>query len=145
MHRPHPWLGLRKWQRHSTILLVAGLIYVGIGLGMVYLEPSPSRFHALVAALKWAPMSFWGQVFIFAGFLSMISARWPPASKVWGYMVLTGLSAGWSAFYAVGIFMGANLTSNLAGAATWGLIAFLWWAITGLRNKDDVVIPHGLQ
>lgn len=145
MHKQHPWLGLRKWKRHSTILLVAGLIYVGIGLSMVYLEPSASRSFALMAALKWAPMSVWGQVFIFAGILSMISARWPPVSKIWGYMVLTGLSAGWAAFYAVGIFMGANLTSNLAGAATWGLIAFLWWAITGLYNRDDVRVQNGSQ
>lgn len=133
MHQ-HPWLGIRPWQRHSLVLMVAGLVYVLIGLSYILTEPTPSRALALKYALVLASVDVWGWVFILSGILSIISARWPPISETWGYTVLTGLSAAWAAFYLVGIVFGHSPTANISGVFSWGLIAFLWWAISGLIN-----------
>lgn len=137
MIAPHPFFGLRPWRRHSLVLLVAGLVYIAIGISFITTEPTPARQVALALAFFWAPIEFWGGVFIFAGMMAIISSRWPPISKTWGYMVLTGLSAGWAAFYLMGIFFYHSPKQNISGTLSWGLIAFLWWAISGLRNPGE--------
>jgi len=134
---PANWRGLRPWKRHGLVLLVAGLVYVGIGMSYILTEPTPSRSIALVVALKWWSIRGWGGVFMFAGFLAIISSRWPPISKTWGYMVLTGLTAGWSMFYLVGILFFHSPWANVSGTLIWGLVAFMWWAISGLRNPGE--------
>lgn len=133
----HPFRGVRPHQRHSLVLIVAGLFY--IALGWVYIsEPStPARRVALQIALDWMSFDGWGAVFIFAGILSIISSRWPPISETWGYTVLTGLSAGWAAFYFAGVIFGNAPDSNVSGGLIWALVAFLWWAISGLRNPNE--------
>lgn len=137
----HPWRALRPWKRHSLVLMVAGLVYICIGFSYIFAEPTRAKTSALSVALSWMPFEAWGGVFIFAGLLSIMSSRWPPVSKTWGYMVLTGLSAGWSAFYWVGIVFENSSLSNLSGVLAWGLIAFMWWAISGLLNPNDVRLP----
>src|ERR1044072_4039150 len=87
--------GLRPWKRHSMIVTVGGFLYVLIGFLYVRSPPSPGRQLAFKVVLQVAPIQVWGGVFMLAGFLSMISARWPPFSEKWGYMVLTGMSSGW--------------------------------------------------
>lgn len=134
MRTPHPWLGIRPWQRHSLVLMVAGLVYVLIGLSFILTDPTPARTQALKYAISWLSMDGWGWIFIFSGLLSILSARWPPVSETWGYTVLTGLSAAWSGFYLMGIIFGHQPAANLSGVMSWGLIAFMWWAISGLIN-----------
>lgn len=136
----HPWFDLRPWKRHSLVLMVAGLVFVLVGISYILTEPTPSRLAALSVARSWMSFEAWGCVFIFAGFLAILSSRWPPVSKTWGYMVLTGLSAGWSAFYAMGVIFKDSPPSNLSGTLSWGLIGFMWWAISGLLNPNDVRI-----
>lgn len=140
----HPWVGLRPWKRHSLVLLVAGLIFCMIGFSYTVSEVAPARQQALYVALKWMPMPGWGAVFIFAGLLAILSSRWPPISKTWGYMVLTGLSAGWAAFYFVAIVIGESPIANISGTFSWGLIGFMWWAISGLLNPNDVRLQAGI-
>lgn len=139
------FFGVRPWKRHGLVLLVAGLVYVATGLSYILAEATPSRQVALGVALAWAPIAFWGAVFMAAGLLSIISSRWPTFAETWGYMVLTGLSAGWSATYAAGVIFFDSPAANLSGAFLWGLLSFLWWAISGLLNPDAkaVTIPHG--
>jgi hypothetical protein len=79
-----------------------------------------------------------------AGALAILSSRWPPISKTWGYMVLTGLSAGWAAFFALSVICGPSPVANLSNTLSWGLIAFLWWAISGLLNPNDVRLQAGI-
>lgn len=129
--------GLRPWKRHGLVLLVAGLVFVGIGTSYILAEPTPARAKALYLALMWLPVETWGGIFMFAGFLSIISSRWPPVSKTWGYMVLTGLSAGWATFYLVDILFFDSPWTNISGTLSWGLVAFMWWAISGLRNPGE--------
>ncbi|MBA2952103.1 hypothetical protein GON03_18990 [Nocardioides sp. MAH-18] len=126
-------LTLRPWQRHSLVLAVAGAVYVCIGLSYIFSEATPSREASLQLAISWMPLPAWGGVWILVGLLAILSSRWPPASETWGYTTMTGLSAGWAAFYAVGIIMGAP-HQGISGVLAWGLVAFLWWAISGLVN-----------
>lgn len=134
MSEQDPWRGIRPWQRHSLVLLVAGLVYLMIGLSAIFIDPTPAREKALQFAANWWDLETWGVIFALAGILSIVSARWPPVSETWGYTVLTGLSALWSGFYLMGIVLGNSPVSNVAGVLSWGLIAFLWWAIAGLVN-----------
>jgi hypothetical protein len=134
----HPWLDIRPWQRHSLVLSVAGLIYIAIGMSYFVTEITPSRARALVVALELLSMKQWGVIFILSGALAIISARWPLNSRTWGYTVLGGLSAGWSAVYLTGVVLKDAPSTNLSGFGTWGLIAFLWWAISGLLNPLKV-------
>lgn len=139
------YVGVRPWMRHSLVLMVAGLVYVLIGVSYILSKPTPNRELALQVALDKAPIQFWGGVFIAAGLLSVISSRWPPVAETWGYMVLTGLSAGWSVTYLTGVILMNSPAANLSGSMTWGLLAFLWWAVSGLVNPGQavVVIEHG--
>lgn len=139
------YVGVRPWMRHSLVLMVAGLVYIAIGVNYILAEPTTNRELALEVALNQAPMDFWGVVFVAAGLLSVVSSRWPPVAETWGYMVLTGLSLGWSVTYLTGVILMDSPMSNLSGAFTWGLLAFLWWAVSGLVNPGQavVVIEHG--
>lgn len=136
----HPWRGIRPWKRHSLVLFVAGIVYILIGFSDITTKPTHARQHALHFALEWWSIDVWGAIFMAAGLLSMISSRWPPISETWGYIVLTGLSAGWSAFYLVGILFSDSPLSNFSGVLSWGVIAFMWWAISGLVNPGAVVV-----
>lgn len=132
--------GVRPFKRHSLVLMVAGGFYMCIGLTYIWTESTTSREIALQVAFNWFPIEFWGSIFMLAGLLSFVSSRWPPVTETWGYMVLAGLSAGWSATYAAGVIFEDSPVSNLAGALNWGLLAFLWWAISGLVSPDKTVV-----
>lgn len=132
----HPVLGIRPFLRHSLVLSVAGTVYIAIGISYLKAEPTESRVQALHFALKVLDYNNWGYVWIAIGILSIISSRWPPASETWGYMVLTGQASAWSLFYLVGIMFDGSPTANFSGVLSWGLVAFMWWAISGLVNPN---------
>lgn len=138
----HPWRAIRPWERHSLVLLVAGLVYIAIGQSFISTEAQPQRLVALEFALNWFGISlsldFWGWVFIAHGIMAIISARWPPISEKWGYFLLTGLSTAWAMFYLMGITLGDAPAQNVSGVLSWCLIAFMWWAISGLMNPSHV-------
>jgi hypothetical protein len=132
--------GLRPWKRHSTILMVAGIIYTLIGFAYFSASPNKTRDSTLVVVLQIAPIQFWGGVFCLAGLLTLVSSRWPPFAETWGYMVLTGLSAGWAATYLMGtLFFHAPIV-GVTGGLLWSLLAFMWWAISGLLNPDKTAV-----
>lgn len=139
------WWGLRPWKRHSTILMVVGVLYALIGFLYMNAPPSRGREVALAAILQVAPMEFWGSLFIATGFMAIVSSRWPPLTATWGYMVLTGMSSGWSAAYLLSsIFYHAPWSTNSTQIFLWGILAFLWWAISGLLNPDTTAVTeHG--
>lgn len=126
-------LALRAWQRHSLVLAVAGTVHVLVGASYILATANPSREASLRLALSWMPLSVWGIVWITVGVLAIVSSRWPPASETWGYTAMTGLNAAWAAFYAGSILLGAP-AQGVSGVLVWGLMAFLWWAISGLVN-----------
>lgn len=137
----HPLKGIRPFQKHSQVLLVAGFVFIGIGIAYVNTVPTPSRVEALQIALSWWSFRTWGYHFIVAGVITIISSRWPPVSKTWGYAILSSLSAAWAMFYLLGVLIKGSPVNNLAGFLTWGLISFMWWAISGLVNPDDPAAP----
>lgn len=132
MTRYRDLLALRAWQRHSLVLAVAGTVYVLVGASYILSEASPARESSLRVA-SWLPFDAWGVVWIIVGLLAILSSRWPPASETWGYTAMTGLAAAWSAFYGFGILLGAP-AQGISGVLVWGLVAFMWWAISGLVN-----------
>lgn len=140
-----PFVGLRPWKRHSTILMVAGILYALIGFQYIISQPSRARELSLAVLLSVAPIQFWGVVFVLAGTLASISSRWPPFAETWGYMVLTGLSAGWSATYLMSWLFFHAPTANITGSLLWGLLAFMWWAISGLVNPGSMVVDDDRQ
>jgi hypothetical protein len=135
----HPWRGIRPFERHSIVLLFAGMVYILIGVSYILADPTPSRVNALYYALA-GPMTFdsWGCVFILTGLLAVVSSRWPPISETWGYQALTGLSSGWAAFYAAGVIFHGSPVNNISGFLSWGLIGFMWWAVSGLVNPTHL-------
>lgn len=136
--------GLRPWKRHSTILIVVGILYAVIGYQYIIATPNPARERSLIAILQFAPIQFWGGVFLLTGILTSISSRWPPFAETWGYMMLTGLSSAWSATYLIGLLFYNAPTVNVSGAIVWGLLAFMWWAVSGLLNPDTTAVTsHG--
>lgn len=141
---PRFW-GLRPWKRHSTILAVAGSLYVLVGVQYVITGPSPTRDLFLAAVLQVAPIQVWGGLFVAAGLLAIISARWPPVTETWGYMVLTGLSSGWGATYLTGVvFFHAPIT-GAGQAIIWGCLGFMWWGVSGLLNPDRTAVRDNGQ
>jgi hypothetical protein len=143
LKKPRKYWGLRPWKRHSTILMVVGFLYALAGTQYIITGPSKIRDLALAAALQIAPLQFWGGVFIVAGLMSMLSSRWPPAASSWGYMVLTGLTSGWSAVYLTSIIFFHAPWSNIGQVIIWGCLGFIWWAISGFPNPDTAVMSNG--
>lgn len=136
--------GLRPWKRHSTILMVAGILYGFIGFQYIVAEPNKMREAALIVVLQMAPLKFWGGIFLLSGILTSVSSRWPPFAEKWGYMLLTGLSGAWSAAYLTGIAFFKSPASSISQIILWGILAFIWWAISGLLNPDSTgVINNG--
>lgn len=132
--------GLRPWQVHSEILAVAGIAFVVRGLMYVRVTPDAQQLELLQVPLAFAPMPAWGVLFILVGVLALVSTRWPPVSKTWGYAALAGLSAGWATCYLMALFLGAPWTA-LGGAILWALIAYIWWRVASLVNPDDIALP----
>ena len=138
--------GLRPWRRHSLVVLVAGCVYIGIGITYFFAAPAESRQVSLALALWLMPLKGWGIAWALVGVLAVISSRWPPASETWGYSALAGLSSLWSAFYALGVLAGlipgldGAPWQSLSGAFVWALVAFLWWAIAGLWSPDPTLV-----
>lgn len=137
------WFSLRPWQRHSLVLMVGGLVYIGIGISfMTVTELSPQRQMSVEIALRMFSLDIWGLQFIGAGSLAVLSSRWPQFSDSWGYAVLTSLASAWSAIYLFGYILGDAPSTNLIQALDWALIAFIWWAISGLNNPDRRRVPR---
>jgi hypothetical protein len=114
--------------------MVAGVLYVLIGLSYIFGRPNTLRDASIVVLLQLLPLYGWGIVFVVVGVLTCVSSRWPPFHESWGYTILTGLSSMWMAAYLTGfLFYHAQ---SLSGAILWGLVAFMWWAISGLLNPD---------
>lgn len=132
--------GVRAWKRHGLILTVAGFIYMLVGAAYILSDPNEGRAVALQILLRTAPLEVWGWVFVLAGILSVISSRWPPFAETWGYVVLTGLSGGWGSNYLMGILFGDSPWTNISGCLLWGLLGFLWWAISGMANPEKMVV-----
>lgn len=132
------WYGIRPWSTHSLVLALSGLAYICIGIATHFIVPYGPRWEALVVARHWMPLDFWAGLFVLVGAATILSARWPPTADKWGYMVLSGFSAGWGAFYAMGVIFENTPVSNLSGTALYWLIAFMWWAISRLLDPETV-------
>ncbi|ADD81037.1 gp039 [Rhodococcus phage ReqiPoco6] len=127
------WNAVKPWNRHGLILTVVGIAYILIGVTYILAEPSEARQEALSFALSIMPYDWWGVGFVVVGIISTMSSRWPSLPRTLGYSTLTGWSSAWAGFHIVGgLSQHATHLSYAAGGLAWGLMGFLWWAISGL-------------
>lgn len=131
------WHTPKPWSRHSLILVIAGVAYISTGIAYIFSEQTASREAALVYAIRMMPFEYWGGVFMLVGFVALLASRWPSWPKTFGYTVLTGWSAAWSAFYIVGAMASTAHISYFSTGLIWALVAFMWWAISGLISPGD--------
>jgi hypothetical protein len=143
------WLTFRSWQRHGLVLMVGGLVYICLGLSYLTIgELSHRQEVSLSVALNLMPIHYWAVLFIFSGVLACLSSRWPIFHDSWGYMVLAGLSSGWSAVYLTSYIFGEASINNIPFALVWGLMAFMWWGVSGLVNPSKILVvevPNGFD
>lgn len=131
---------VRRWTRHSLVLVVAGALYIGIGFAFFTAPSIANKDPSLKVALQFLSLNSWGYVFIVVGILSMISSVWPMGEEKWGYTILTALSSAWSAAYTLAVIFYSAPKITLLGGLTWGLLAFIWWAISGLISPEFVKV-----
>lgn len=143
--RPHlvPLLGLRPWRRHYLVLAVGGGVYFLIGLAYLLTPMTPTRAQSLRVQLDLTDndVAVWAVMWMVFGALAFASTRWPPASETWGYTAMSSISALWACLALAGMWFGAPLT-NIASALVWALLGFLWWAVSGLRNPEELLPPE---
>lgn len=130
------WWGLRPWKRHSTALMVVGTLYIFVGYQYMVAPPSMARERALLVVLQFAPLQFWGCLFVFAGVLAIISTKWPPMAETWGYVVVTSISVGWAATYLTGIWFFQSPITNYSQVFLWGTLGFMWMVFAGFPNPE---------
>lgn len=135
---PKGWGVVKPWDRHSLILLAAGLSFAVTGLIYIIDIRTPEQEEALYYATEVMSITAWGYAFIFFGLVAVVSARWPAWPKTLGYTVLTGQSAAWSAFYLLGAIKTSGEPTILSNGLLWALVAFLWWGISGLVSPKEV-------
>lgn len=129
-------LKLRPWQRHSWVVGVAGVVYCLVGIVYTVTEVTATA-QASRVLVEGVPRWVIGAVFVAVGLAALLSTRWPPQTKTWGYAGLTAVSCAWGSMFLGGVAVGAP-ASGLTGALVWYLLGFLWWGISGLVNPDDV-------
>lgn len=137
--REYEWLALRPWRRHSLVLLFAGVVYILFGVSCFTTTdiPEPDRLmYELV--LNLAPIPVWGALWFGTGLLGILSSRWPPASETWGYSALSGMATLWGSLVIASTFLGASSQALFNGLVFY-LLAFVWWAISGLVNPAEKV------
>lgn len=150
------WIrGIRPWTRHSLVLMVAGLMYAMVGISYLVTGLDDTRKVSVAGHLQFghkalgvfdldasdhAIWTFYAVNWIIVGALAMISSRWPPASETWGYTAMCSFSTFWSGCYLLSLNSGSP-DRVLSGALVWALLAFLWWAISGLVNPRPPKTP----
>jgi hypothetical protein len=52
---------------------------------------------------------------------------------------MTGVAVLWGMGYLVGVVFDGAPKFGLVGALVYGLLGYMWYAIAGLRNPDDLI------
>lgn len=135
----------KRWTRHSLVLVGAGLVYIGIGVAFILSPGYVGKDPSLHSALRLFSLDQWGLVYILAGSLAFLCAFFPLGKKVWGYMVLTALSSAWAFLYVMSTFVNNAPKITLLSGLLWLLLAFIWWAVSGLISPEHVakMVPDG--
>jgi hypothetical protein len=132
------FIGTRPWTRHSLVLMIAGTVYIFVGVVYIQTREGSNTWNSLFIARDWFSLDAWGIIWIILGLLSIISSKWPPVAEKWGYMALTSLAATWGTFYILGVIFGPNSIGTLAVGLLWWLVSFMWWAISGLVSPEEI-------
>lgn len=142
------WHHVKPWDRHGLILMTAGLAYILIGIAFLSSEVTQSREDNLRHVLRVMPYDVWCAAFVVVGIISIISSRWPSKPRTLGYATLTGWTSACAGFYIIGGLSEPMNTAYVAIGFVWGMMGFLWWAVSGLvcppneRGSRGNTSPH---
>lgn len=120
------------------VLVMAGLIYVGLGYSFITAPGYVGKDPSLHSALRLLSMDGWGIVYMACGALAAISAFSPIGKKAWGYMILTANSSVWAFLYILSVFTGGAPKLTFLSSLIWLLLAFIWWAVSGLLSPEHI-------
>lgn len=136
------WKALKPFDHHGMVLTVGGMTYILTGFSLFFGDDlGRLRQTYLVVAANMFPLRIWALIFILGGVLASVSGRWPAfCTRPWGYMTLSGLASGWSAVYFLGWAFGKAPLTNINYAVLWGLMALLWWAVSGLVDPGELAM-----
>ena len=129
---------VRPWTRHSSILVVASVVYILVGVNYINVDVNPTNNRNFGAAVAVFPLYIWGFMFVVVGASSIFSVFWPPVRKNWGYIALTGISALWAGVYAVTYITLDGPLLTMSSSILWALMAFFWWAVSGLVDAREI-------
>lgn len=131
------WNHIKPWNRHGLILLTAGFAYILIGIAFMLSEETPIRRENLRHMLSLMPFDWWCVGFVIVGVLSILSSRWPSKPRTLGYSALTGWTVLWSGLYIFGGLSDPLHWGYVAIGLGWGMLGFLWWAVSGLISPPS--------
>ena len=128
MHTPSP----SRWNQHSLILIAGGTYMMSIGWSYLFSAISVLRYRSLSVALNILPLEWWGGIFMAVGIAAWLFALVFKRKQVWGFTLLTGLSAAWGTVYILAIKEPPNVDFQVTQALMWYLLAIVWWGVAGL-------------
>jgi len=108
-------------------------MYIVTGIGNI-LTPTKS-VPALQLAEGWAPLVFWGVVFVAVGVCGIISARIPPGRDTWGFALMVGMSLWWSCVYFFG-WVTFDVDRAWTSALQWFFSAILLTIVAGWPEAE---------
>jgi len=131
----------KPWDRHGLILTTVGVSYILISIVLLLSDQSTSGLSNVKDILAVAPYPYWCGALIVVGCASILSAILNSIPRTLGYVVLTGWSTFWAGVHIIGGLSYPMDLSYVSLGMIWALMAFLWWAISGLlsppKEKED--------
>lgn len=128
------WLALRPWNRHSLILSILGVLYLGAGVIWLVNEVTTTRAAQMALPLTWTGGAWWplSMAWILVGSATLLSTRWPPFYSRWGYVATGGLASFWGLCAATSAVAYGNWSAGLSGVFIYAIITILIWGIAGM-------------
>lgn len=130
--------GVPRWTRHSLVLIMAGTIYFGIGIALLFLPNDAKRVSTIKTAQDIMPMTAWALIFVLVGFFASLSSFLNLGRRPWGYMALTAMSSAWACIYLLAVIFEKAPSITLVSAFTWFLLAAIWIGVSGLVAPEQL-------
>lgn len=133
------WVVSRGLRR--TMLIALGIIAMGVGLNLIFLEQTPQRMESLRFLLVLRiPLAAWGGVWMLAGAAAIAGSFVPRTNDRWGLDVLGFVFGLWTATYAWAAFTG-QATAWL-GVTIYGACTGFVLVTANMRRVNPPDSPH---
>jgi len=114
--RPATVRGFILWLFGVAYIILGGIGYIGTDV------PEPTR-HYLAFALRHAPATFWGWVFVGVGLFACATAYRHLDQDRWGYTAASSWAAAWGMVYVCGWLFYDASPRAIGGSVLWFLFA----------------------